>query len=157
MCKTQMLTWYSGPPYSTVPFECSHSHLCHQLPASDHLYRLIYRIQRNYLAAGNGAVRFILAADRISGDTADIWERTKAWALYNGPCWSCYQPPRAHVSYICRYLDAISTDAAGNSVEHELRWAAAWCGNLRRSIGLDNQWTQEIPGPSHSKYMYIVN
>jgi hypothetical protein len=149
--QNQVLTWCSGPPYSTAPFECSGSRLYHQLPASDHLHWLIDSVQRNYLAAGNGVVRFVHTADRLPSDTADSWERTTAGALHNGSCRPCHQPPRARISYIRRHLDAISTDAAGNGVEHELRRAAPWCGYLRRAVGLGNQWTQKIPSPGRSK------
>ena len=149
--QNQVLTASLGPPYSTAPFECSRSRLCHQLPVSDHLHWLIDCVQRNYLAAGNGAVRFVHAADRLSSDTADFWERTASRALHNGSRWPCRQPPRARISHIRCHLDAISTDAAGNGVEHELRGAAPWRGYLRRAVGLGNQRTQEIQGPGHSR------
>ena len=149
--KNQVLIWCPGPPYSTAPFECSCSRLCHQRPAIDHLHWLIDCVQRNYFSSGHGAVRLVYAADHLSSATADFRECTAARALHNGPCRASMQPPRARISHIRRHMDAVSAGTAGNGVEHELRRAAPWSGYLGCAIGLGNQWTQEIPGPGRSK------
>jgi len=105
-----------------------------------HLHRQRDRLQRAHLTSSPRVARIVLLPDSLHPPAQNQRPASTLWAVQARFCWYTRQYVCAMLSDLRGTLDAVPSDFASHTRQHELRRTHLWCGRDRSPGSLVHKW-----------------
>ena len=129
-----------GASHTEAPGECASPRWNHRNMSLSHLHRQRDRLQCAHLASSPRVARIVLLPDPLHPPAQDQRPASTLWTIQARFCRCTRQHVCAMLSGLRGTLDAVPSDLASHTRQHELRGTHLWCGRDRGFGPLVHQW-----------------